>query len=693
MTKIKARVNAAASKGRGGGSGSGTSGDGASAAAKRLAELESQSAILHAEAKLLLRCLAELDARIEGNPAPKRKRTPKQDKPLIPAAEQQHDLPLFNTAHNTPAAGGDSGGSRGSGGGSSLKAKMAARKTEMAESAAGEPASSARSNQAPKNGQSPLRAKIEAKKAELGFAPSGQAATLAKQPAPLPVPVPVPVPVAVAVPRVPVPVPVPETAKTVRLTKAKADKSIGLQLVSSSATGGTRICAVAPSCAASTNPEVVVGDVVLRVGSTDVSAMKVAAVKQLIARAGSTVNLVLQADASPILKRAVFNRCGGKVIGVQLVSAADDAAGGSRVLSIASGRLASRNPLLCIGDMVLSVNGTNVSAMKVAAVEQLIAEASAGGTVNLVVQADASPILKRAVFDRSDGADLVVSFSDRGGGNGDGTVDVFVGEVTAGSPPPRSNSMISKGDRILTINGVNTAGMVRKDVLAALAASDAVALVLVAGSTVAGGGGAEPEGGTNAPRGSKRGGQKQQQKQPSSSAEKSKVAASWLRDLKKRASKASKASKASRHPAPAPDGGGDGDGDGGDGGGGRRTKQKKAAAAAALRVESLWRASAESNIQLLQQLLMSSEDIKIREQVRARLEERIQNNIDGAGDVCVATFGSTVSGLAGTKSDVDLVLVVPRNLNLIAGLPDTWRVKALRQSLQLQIARVWSGEG
>ena len=45
---------------------------------------------------------------------------------------------------------------------------------------------------------------------------------------------------------------------------------------------------------------------------------------------------------------------------------------------------------------------------------------------------------------------------------------------------------------------------------------------------------------------------------------------------------------------------------------------------------------------------MSDKDMQIREAVRSELEQAIQQSVEGAENVRVETFGSTVSGLAGT---------------------------------------------
>eukprot|EP00729_Bicosta_minor_P004343 gene4343-4037_t len=151
---------------------------------------------------------------------------------------------------------------------------------------------------------------------------------------------------------------------------------------------------------------------------------------------------------------------------------------------------------------------------------------------------------------------------------------------------------------------------------------------------------------------------------------KEKFALGWLRSLEKRAAaslaRARNASSASAA------------------GSGKIVQNKKkdaaaaaeAAAAAAASVESPWRIAYESNIRLLESMLMSDKDMQIREAVRSELEQAIQQSVEGAENVRVETFGSTVSGLAGKSSDVDLVLVVPpgkgEDAGPAPGIDPTW---------------------
>merc|ERR1711935_535838 len=103
-----------------------------------------------------------------------------------------------------------------------------------------------------------------------------------------------------------------------------------------------------------------------------------------------------------------------------------------------------------------------------------------GSMVTLVLQVDPSPMPKRVVFDRSNGKKLGFSLSD----HGDGSAGVFVLEVTEGGAAAQTN-MVSKGDRIVMINGQDSTEMVHEDAIAALTASTTVSLVLVADTDLA----------------------------------------------------------------------------------------------------------------------------------------------------------------------------------------------------------------
>jgi len=173
-------------------------------------------------------------------------------------------------------------------------------------------------------------------------------------------------------------------SKTVQLTKV--GKSIGVQLVSSSGdpAGGSRIFAVEPSSAASADPEVAVGDVVLSVDSTLVSGMGVDAVKQLIAEAGSTVTLVLQGNASPMPKRAVIDRSNGNKLGFT-VSDHGDGSPGIFVLKVAEGGAAAETNLVSAGDRIVMINGADATGMMH---EDAIAALTMSDTVDVVLIAD-----------------------------------------------------------------------------------------------------------------------------------------------------------------------------------------------------------------------------------------------------------------------------------------------------------------
>ena len=72
-----------------------------------------------------------------------------------------------------------------------------------------------------------------------------------------------------------------------------------------------------------------------------------------------------------------------------------------------------------------------------------------------------------------------------------------------------------------------------------------------------------------------------------------------------------------------------------------------------------WRQPLEAKIAKLQGSLMTASDMETREQVRSGLQAHIRQYVAGVETVEVKTFGSTVSGLAGKDSDIDMVAVWP----------------------------------
>ena len=254
-----------------------------------------------------------------------------------------------------------------------------------------------------------------------------------------------------------------------------AGESLGLSIVNE--TAPIQVMTIAPGSPADRTNMIFANDIILEVDGVPCQNGTIESVTALFKAAGASVQLLLQSCEGSVGVKTVTLTKDGKSLGVQLTSDSEEALG-CRILTIAPGSAASRNQLVVVGDSVLGVNGTNVSEMDAVAVKQLIAEA--GSMVTLVLQVDTSPMPKRVVFDRSNGKKLGFSLSD----HGDGSAGVFVLEVTEGGAAAQTN-MVSKGDRIVMINGQDSTEMVHEDAIAALTASTTVSLVLVADTDLA----------------------------------------------------------------------------------------------------------------------------------------------------------------------------------------------------------------
>ena len=260
------------------------------------------------------------------------------------------------------------------------------------------------------------------------------------------------------------------TTREVVLVKGKG--GLGITLMNDAAP--IQIFEVAPDSIADKTNQIFPNDIILKVNGVSVMESTQDEVVAEFGKvgAGEEMRLTLQSCESPlVLKQVELVKTDGS-FGIQLLESGEVLRVGAIAPDSAAEELG-----VDVGDVLISVNGVRVESVAPGArFDEFMAVFVNTDSVELVLEADPSPILRKVTLDRSNGKSLGIQLSDYEQDPG-----VYILSTSEGGQA-RATQLVNPGDRIVEINGADSSFYLHEEAVTAITSEDTVTLMLRAGS-------------------------------------------------------------------------------------------------------------------------------------------------------------------------------------------------------------------